>query len=147
MIDGATAGEVGIIIVEGTLDVAGLGGLMATAAKARGMAGIVIDGAVRDVVEVRGLGLPVFARGVAPSSSVSRWASVFQQQPVECAGVTIKPGDIIVAGEDGVVSVPQDKAAEVLKRSQEIDERETKMVPFIKEQKSLSKVVALFKRI
>jgi regulator of RNase E activity RraA len=46
-----------------------------------------------------------------------------------------------------VVSVPQDKAAEVLKRSQEIDERETKMVPFIKEQKSLSKVVALFKRI
>ncbi|MCX6594813.1 MAG: RraA family protein [Acidobacteria bacterium] len=147
MIDGAAAGEVGIIIVEGTLDVAGLGGLMATAAKARGMAGIVIDGAVRDVVEVRGLGLPVFARGVAPSSSVSRWASVFNQQPVECAGVTIKPGDIIVAGEDGVVSVPQDKATEVLKRSQEIDERETKMVPFIKEQKSLSKVVALFKRI
>jgi regulator of RNase E activity RraA len=147
MIDGAAAGEVGVIVVEGTLDVAGIGGLMATAAKARGMAGIVVDGAVRDVVEVRGLGLPMFARSVAPSSSVGRWATVFNQQPVECAGVTIKPGDIIVAGEDGVVRVPASQAAAVLKRSQEIDERETKMVPYIKEQKSLSKVVELFKRI
>ena len=43
--------------------------------------------------------------------------------------MTVKPGDIIVAGEDGVVRVPQERAAEVLKRSQEIDDRETKMVP------------------
>ena len=147
MIDNAQAGEVGVIVVEGTLDVAGLGGLMATAAVARGMAGMVIDGAVRDVVEVRGLGFPVFARSVVPSSSVGRWASVGLQQPVECGGVTIRPGDLIVAGEDGVVRVPADKAREVLAKAQEIDERETKMVPYIKEQKSLTKVVQLFKRI
>jgi len=147
MIDAAQPGEVGVIIVDGSLDVAGLGGLMATAAKARNMAGMLIDGAVRDVVEIRGLGLPVFAMSVAPSSSVGRWASVSNQQPVQCAGVLIKPGDILVAGEDGVVRVPSDKAQEVLKRAQEIDERETKMVPYIKEQKSLSKVVELFKRI
>ncbi len=147
MLDQANAGEIGVIVVEGTLDVAGAGGLMATAAKARGMAGLVIDGAIRDVMEIRGLGLPVFARSVVPSSSVSRWASVFNQQPVECAGVVIKPGDILVAGEDGAVRVPADRAAEVLKRAQEIDERETKMVPHILEQKSLSKVVALFQRI
>lgn len=147
MIDNAAPGEVGVIVVEGTLDVAGAGGLMATAAKSRGMAGLVIDGAIRDVVEIRGLGLPVHARSVAPSSSVGRWASAANQVPVECAGVTVKPGDIIVAGEDGAVRVPSDKAAEVLKRAQEIDERETKMVPFILEQKSLSKVVQLFNRI
>lgn len=147
MIDAANSGEVGVIVVEGSLDVAGVGGLMATAAKARGMAGMVIDGAVRDVVEIRGLGLPVFARSVIPSSSVGRWATFANQQPVECAGVVIKPGDIIVAGEDGVVRVPADRAAEILKRAQEIDDRETKMVPFIKEQRSLSKVVQLFKRI
>jgi regulator of RNase E activity RraA len=147
MIDQAGAGEVGVIVVEGSLDVAGMGGLMATAAKARGMAGVVIDGAVRDVVEVRGLGLPIFARGVVPSSSVGRWATVLNQQPVECAGVTIRPGDILVAGEDGVVRVPADKAEAVLAKAREIDERETKMVPYIKEQKSLSKVVQLFKRI
>ncbi len=147
MIDTAQPGEVGVIVLEGTLDVAGMGGLMATAAVARGMAGMVIDGAVRDVVEVRGLGLPVFSRSVAPSSSVGRWASVGLQQPVECAGVTVRPGDIMVAGEDGVVRVPADKAKEVLAKAREIDERESKMVPFIKEQKSLSKVVQIFKRI
>jgi regulator of RNase E activity RraA len=52
-----------------------------------------------------------------------------------------------VAGEDGVVRVPQERAAEVLKRSQEIDERETKMVPMIRQHKALSKVVEIFNRI
>lgn len=59
----------------------------------------------------------------------------------------MKPGDIIVAGEDGVVRVPQERAEEVLKRAQEIDERETKMVPHILKHKSLQKVVELFNRI
>ena len=53
--------------------------------------------------------------------------------------------DIIVANEDGIVSVPKDKAQEVLKRAREIDERETKMVPMIKKERSLSKVIAIFK--
>jgi regulator of RNase E activity RraA len=147
MIDNAKPGEVGVIVMEGSLDVAALGGLMATTAKAREMAGMVLDGAVRDVAEVRALGLPVYARGVVPSSSVGRWASVARQIPVQCAGVTVKPGDIIVATEDGVVAVPQEKAAEVLKRAQEIDARESKMVPMIKQYKSLRKVVELFNRI
>ena len=147
MIDNAKPGEVGIIVVENGLDVAGLGGLMATTAKVRGMAGVVIDGGLRDIPEVRALGLPSYSRSVVPSSSVGRWASAGNNIPVECAGVTVKPGDIIVAGEDGVVRVPQDRAAEVLKRSQEIDERETKMVPLIRQYKALSKVVEVFNRI
>jgi regulator of RNase E activity RraA len=147
MIDNAKGGEVGVIVMEGTLDVAAIGGLMGTAAKSRGMAGMVLDGAVRDVGELRALGLPVYARAIVPSTAVGRYASVANQVPVQCAGVTIKPGDIIVAGEDGVVRVPQEKAAEVLKRSQEIDERETKMVPFIKQFKSLQKAIEKFNRI
>ncbi len=67
--------------------------------------------------------------------------------PVECAGATVKPGDIIVADEDGVVSVPQEKAEAVLKRAQEIDEREAKMAPLIRQYKSLMKVVQMFNRI
>jgi hypothetical protein len=55
--------------------------------------------------------------------------------------VTVKPGDIIVAGEDGVVRVPKERAAEVLKRSQEIDDRETKMVPLIKQYRALSRLL------
>lgn len=147
MIEGAGPGDVGVIVMEGSLDVAAIGGLMGTAAKARGMVGMVLDGAVRDIAELRALDLPVFARSVSPGTAVSRYASVAKQVPVECAGVTIAPGDIIVAGEDGVVVVPKDRAADVLKRSKEIDDREMKMVPFIKQYKSLSKAIAVFNRI
>ena len=147
MIDAARPGEVGVIVMEGSLDVAAIGGLMGTAAKSRGMAGMVLDGAVRDLKELRALGLPVFARAVSPATAVSRYASVAKQVPVECAGVTVSPGDIVVAGEDGVVIVPQDRAAEVLKRAQEIDDRETRMVPFFKKYRSLQKAIEVFNRI
>ena len=101
MIDNAKPGEVGVIVVENGLDVAGLGGLMGTTAKVRGMAGVLIDGGLRDIAELRALDLPSYSRSVVPSSSVGRWASVSNNTPVQCAGVTVKPGDIIVAGEDG----------------------------------------------
>lgn len=147
MIDNARPGEVGVIVIENGLDVAGMGGLMGTDAKARGLAGMVLDSGVRDLAELRALKLPVYARGVVPSTTVSRFASVARGIPVECAGVTVKPGDIIVAGEDGVVRVPQEHAADVLKRAQEIDDREGKMAPLILKHKSLQKVVEMFNRI
>lgn len=147
MIDAAKPGEVGIIVVENDLDLAGLGGLMATAAKARGMAGIVLDGGVRDLAEIRSLGLPVFSRSVSPGSSVGRFASVAKDIPVTCGGIQITPGDIIVASEDGVVVVPKAQEQAILKRAQEIDDRETKMVPFIKQFKSLTQTVQRFNRI
>ena len=147
MIDNASPGEVGVIVMEGSLDVAAIGGLMGTAAKARGMAGMVLDGAVRDVAELRALDLPVFARSVSPATAVSRYATVGKNIPVQCGGISVNPGDIIVAGEDGVVVVPKDRATEVLKRAQEIDERETKMVPFIKKFRSLQKAIEVFNRI
>ena len=147
MIDNSKPGEVGVIVMEDGLDVAAIGGLMATTAKARGMAGMVLDGGVRDLAEIRALKLPVYARSVTPATAVGRFASVAQQIPVKCAGITVNPGDIIVAGEDGVVRVPQLKATEVLARAKEIDIRETKMVPMIKQHKSLKKVIELFNRI
>ena len=147
MIDAAAEGEVGVIVMDRSLDVAAIGGLMGTAAKARGMAGMVLDGAVRDLAELRALQLPVYARGVSPATAVSRYASVAKQVPVEVTGVTINPGDIVVAGEDGVVIVPSARAAEVLKRAQEIDARETKMVPYIKQHRSLQKAIEVFNRI
>ena len=147
MIDEAKPGEVGVIVFEDGKDIAALGGLMATAAKARGMAGMVLDGAIRDIDEVRRLGMPVFARAASPANAVTRYASVAKNTPVECAGITVTPGDIIVAGEDGVIVVPQGDAQEVLKEAQAIDERESKMVPFIQREKSLQKAVAEFDRI
>ena len=147
MIDSALPGEVGIIVMEGSLDVAAIGGLMATAAKARGMAGMVLDGSMRDIEEIRGLGLPVYARGATPATAVGRYAAIARDVEVTCGGVKISPGDIIVAGEDGVVAVPKDQAEAVLKRAQQIDERETEMVPFIKKFRSLTKAIETFNRI
>lgn len=147
MIDNSKPGDVGVIVIEDGLDVAGIGGLMSTAAKARGMAGVIVDGGVRDLKEVRGLGLPLYGRSVVPSSTVSRFAGVAKDIPVKCAGVMIKPGDWIVADEDGVVRVPAEKAKEVLQRAIEIDDRETKMVPYIQKFKALTKAVEIFNRI
>jgi regulator of RNase E activity RraA len=147
MIDSAKPGEVGVIVIENGLDVAALGGLMGTDAKAREMAGIIADASVRDIGELRALELPVYARGAVPSTTLGRFASVARDIAVECAGVTVRPGDIIVADEDGVVVVPQEHAKAVLKVAQEIDERERKMVPMIKQHKSLLKVIELFNRI
>jgi 4-hydroxy-4-methyl-2-oxoglutarate aldolase len=147
MIDGANPGDVGVIVIEDGLNVAAVGGLMMTAAKARGMAGMVLDGAARDVPELRMLGVPVYARSYSPATAVGRYVSVFKNEPVECAGVLITPGDIIVADEDGVVVVPQAHAKKVLEAAQVIDEKEGAMVPLIKKLKSLTEVIAKFNRI
>jgi 4-hydroxy-4-methyl-2-oxoglutarate aldolase len=147
MIDEAKPGEVGVIVIEDGLDVAALGGLMGTDAKARGLAGMVLDAGVRDVAELKEMKLPVYARSVVPSSTVGHFASVGKNMTVECAGVQVRPGDIIVADDDGVVSVPQEQAEAILKRAQEIDARENKMEPLIRQYKSLLKVVQMFNRI
>jgi 4-hydroxy-4-methyl-2-oxoglutarate aldolase len=147
MIDNAEPGEVGVIVMEGTLDIAAMGNLMATAAKVRGMAGVVLDGAIRDVWDIRRMGLTVYARSISPRTAVGHYATVAKNIPVECAGVTVRPGDIIVADEDGVVVVPKERAEEVLKKAQEIDDRERGMFPFIKQHKSLQKAIEAFNRI
>ena len=91
MIDESKPGEVGVIVMEDGADVAGIGGLMSTAAKSRGMAGFVIDGGARDIEEIRELGLPVYASSVSPANAVGRWASVAYNVPVKCGDVTISP--------------------------------------------------------
>ncbi len=147
MIDEAEPGTVGVIVVEDGLNVAAVGGLMMTAAKARSMAGMVLDGGARDLAELRSLGLPVYARSYTPATAVGRYISVSKNESVECAGVTVDPGDIIVADEDGVVVVPHEHAADVLAAAIDIDEREGAMVPLIKKLKSLTEVIKRFNRI
>ncbi|HWL62248.1 MAG TPA: hypothetical protein VNQ32_05610 [Steroidobacteraceae bacterium] len=147
MIDEARPGEVGVIVMEGTLDIAAMGNLMATAALERGMAGMVLDGAIRDMWDIRRMGLTVYARSKTPRTTVGHYATVAKNVPVECAGITVRPGDIIVADEDGVVVVPQEHAEAVLKEAQAIDDRERGMYPFIREFKSLQQAIQKFNRI
>lgn len=146
-IDKAPAGSVYVMAIENNEDIAGMGGIMGTAMKYRGLAGAVIDGPVRDIPQLRKLQFPVFSRGVSPGTSVNHYRFGGMNIPVEVAGVMVNPGDMVVADEDGVVVVPKDKAAAVLKKAQELDDTEHKMYPFVEKFKSVKEAVEKFGRI
>ncbi len=146
-IDAAPAGSVYVMVLEDGLDYAGIGGLMATAMKYRGFAGAVIDASVRDTPQIRKLQFPVFSRGVAPSTTINHYRVTGVNVPVTCAGVRVNPGDIITADEDGVAVVPLAKAQEVLKKSQDLDDTEHRMLPFIEKFRSIKEAVKQFGRI
>jgi 4-hydroxy-4-methyl-2-oxoglutarate aldolase len=146
-IDNAPPGAVYVMVMPDGVDFAGIGGLMATAMKYRGLAGAVLDAGVRDIPQIKRLQFPVYSRGIVPSTSINHYRFEASNVPVTCAGVRVNPGDIIVADEDGVAVVPRDKAAEVLKRAQELDDTEHRMYPFISKYRSLKEAVAKFGRI
>jgi 4-hydroxy-4-methyl-2-oxoglutarate aldolase len=146
-IDGAPPGSVYVMVLENGADYAGIGGLMATAMKYRGLAGAVIDASVRDTPQIRKLQFPVFSRGVVPSTTVNHYRFAGLNVPVICAGVMVNAADIIVADEDGVAVVPRAHAADVLKKAQELDYTEHGMLPFIEKFHSIKEAVAKFGRI
>src|SRR5438270_2842935 len=146
-IDEAPVGSVYVMSLENGLDYAGLGGLMSTVMKYRGFAGAIIDGGVRDTPQVSKLQFPVFSRGVVPSTTVNHFRVAGKNVAVRCAGVPVRPADIVVADMDGVVVVPRENAAEVLKKAQQLDETEHSMLPFIEKYKSIRDAVAKFGRL
>jgi len=90
-----------------------------TAAQARGAAGCITDGLVRDVKQIREMRFPVFHGGIGPLDTKGRARMVQRNVPVECAGVKVRDGDIVFGDVDGVVVIPQERAAEVLARASE----------------------------
>jgi regulator of RNase E activity RraA len=146
-IDAAPPGSVYVLVMDDGKDIAGIGGLMATAMKVRGLAGAVLDSGVRDLPQINRLQFPVYSRSISPATSINHYRFVGANVPVTCAGVRVNAGDIIAADEDGVVAVPRAKAADVLKKAQELDDTEHKMYPFIEKFKSIKEAVAKFGRI
>jgi len=146
-IDSAPPGAVYVMVVENGADYAGIGGLMATGMKVRGLAGAVIDASIRDTPQIKKLQFPVFSRGVVPSTTVGHYRFAGVNVPVTCAGVKVNPGDIVTADEDGVVVVPKAHAADVLKKAQELDYQEHSTIPLIEKFKSIKEAVAKFGRI
>jgi 4-hydroxy-4-methyl-2-oxoglutarate aldolase len=146
-IDAAPPGSVYVIVLEDGLDIAGIGGLMSTAMKYRGLAGAVVDASVRDLPQIKRLQFPVFSRGIVPSTSINHYRFAGANIPVTCAGARVNPNDIVVADEDGVAVVPRAHAAEILKKAQELDYTEHSMVPFIEKFRSIKEAVAKFGRI
>ncbi|BCS32357.1 hypothetical protein TBR22_A15670 [Luteitalea sp. TBR-22] len=146
ILDEAPAGSVLVYVMEDGLEIAAMGNLMATTAVARGLEGTVIDGAVRDVTEIRAMGHKVFSRRISPATSVGRMVSVSKQTPVRCADIMVHPGDYIVGDADGVVVVPQGAADQVVALLKDYDARESKMVPIIQREKSMLKALEIYGR-
>src|SRR5579884_4134310 len=146
-IDESAPGSVYVMVLEDGLDYAGIGGLMSTAMKYRGLAGAVVDGGVRDTPQITKLQFPVFSRGVVPSTTVNHFRFAGRNVPVKCAGVDVRAGDIVVADLDGVAIVPRERAEEILKRAQQLDETEHGMFSFSEKYKSIREAVKRFGRL
>ncbi|MFF4198320.1 RraA family protein [Nonomuraea sp. NPDC001831] len=117
-IDSVLPGEVVVIAAGGSDRSACWGELFSAAAKGRGAAGVVCDGYVRDRGKVLELGFPVFARGTRPIDYRARMRVAAVQEPVTCGGVLVAPGDLVLAEDDGIVSVPRSREAEVASRAE-----------------------------
>lgn len=121
-------GDVMVIEARGIRDASNFGGLMATAIKEAGIDGLVVDGCVRDVTNMRVMGLNVWAKGITPRTGKHRIELAEFNGPVEIAGVQIRPGDLVLGDSDGVIVVPLEVAGEVLKRAVAATAREERLV-------------------
>ena len=146
-IDQGDVNSVYVMAVEDGADIAGMGGLMGTAMSARGFSGAVIDGGVRDVAYLTKIGFPVFASGIVPSTSISHYRFAGANIPVNCDGVPVNAGDIVVADADGVAVVPRAQASQVLVLAQEMDFKEHSMYADIEKLKSIQEAVKKFGRL
>ena len=146
ILDEAEPGSVLVYVMQDGLEIAAMGNLMGTTAKVRGLAGAVIDGAVRDITELRRLQFPVWSRRVSPATSVGRMISVDKQIPVKCGEIMVHPGDYIVADADGVVVVPAASAETVIDLLRKYDDKESKMIPIIEREKSMRKALEQYNR-
>ena len=112
---------VGVVPVWAGNDIRGVccfGDLLAEAMKARGCAGVVVDGGIRDLAYLRSLDLPMMVRYRTPAQSIGRWRVTGRQVPIRVRGalrdwITVEPGDVIVADDDGVIRVPADRVRDI----------------------------------
>ena len=115
LVDDLKPGEIPVLACGGPTErIAPWGELLSTASIARGAAGCVTDGLVRDVRQIRAMRFPVFHGGVGPLDTRGRARMMERDIPVECAGVTVRSGDMVFGDADGVVVIPYEREAEVV---------------------------------
>jgi 4-hydroxy-4-methyl-2-oxoglutarate aldolase len=120
----------GVIIVGnlgGYLRTGAWGEILTVAAKARGVAGLVVDGAVRDISAIEELRFPIFSRGLAIGACTKERFGTLGD-PIDLGGVSVRAGDIVVGDSDGVVVIPAERADEVYQSSLKRREREKQII-------------------
>jgi regulator of RNase E activity RraA len=136
----AEPGDVIVVDSGGRSDVSSWGDILSTASKLKGLSGVVVDGACRDVDGCQAVGFPVYARGVVPMTARGRIVEDAFNEPIQCGGVAVHPGDWLIADGSGVVFIPQDRVEEVLGVAEELAAAEQKMLASIKEGAALLQV-------
>lgn len=140
--DVAKPGEV-IVVYAGSKDIAPWGELASWSCKQKGIAGIVIDGAVRDVDEIRRIRFPVFAKYIVPHAGEPKGFGEINVE-ISCGGEEVRPGDWIIGDDNGVVVVPKERAYEIARRAKEVWKNEERVREEIKRGKTLSQVLELY---
>jgi len=141
LIETAERGDVVLVDAGGRTDVSSWGGILSTAATRAGIAGVVIDGACRDIGESEQLGLPVFGRAVVPTSARGRIVQLGMDEEITVCGVTARTGDLLVADVCGAVVVPADLADQVVELAERIAARERDMVAAVRSGRSVVDVM------
>ncbi len=142
-IDRACEGDV-IVIDNGRADIAPWGELATLSCMNRKVAGVVIDGAVRDVDEIRKFNYPVFARAIVPNAGEPKGYGEIGVE-IRCGGQIVRAGDYIVGDDSGVVVIPKERAYEIARRAKEVYKTELRIRAEIERGKSLSEVLELAK--
>ena len=142
-IDLAGPGDV-LVIYNGSNFIAPWGGLATLSCKIKGIEGAVIDGAVRDVNEIRAMNYPIFSSGITPNAGDPKGMGEINSE-ITCGGQAVKPGDYIVGDESGVVVIPKERAYEIARRAKEVEKTESRLYEEIKRGSTLSQVTKLKK--
>ncbi len=142
-IDVAKEGDV-IVIYNGSPHVAPWGELATLSSINRKVAGVVIDGAVRDVDDIRRLNFPVFAVSAVPNAGEPKGFGEINAE-IKCGEQTVRPGDYIVGDDNGVVVVPKERGYEIARRAVEVEKNENRIRDEIKRGRTLSQVLSLEK--
>lgn len=140
-IQAARPGDVIVIDSGGRPDVSAWGGLLSLASQTKGLSGVVIDGACRDIDESREVGFPVFARAVVPMTARGRVVQDSFNQEIQCAGVQVRPGDLVIADGSGVVFIAREKEQEVIKEAEAVAQQEARMAEGIRQGLSVVEVL------
>ncbi|MBL8153698.1 MAG: RraA family protein [Anaerolineae bacterium] len=147
----AQAGDVIVVDAAGETETSIWGGLMSGLCQMKGVVGAVIDGAMRDTDETRDLGFHIVAKAIVPRSTHTPYSGRMDpieiNVPIQCAGILVNPGDLVLADEIGVVVVPLDQAAAVLKAAQTQAEKEELTRAKIRQGKTVEELLAEFGRL
>lgn len=127
----AQPGDVLVMDVGGRMDACSGGGLLALRAKVRGLAGFVVNGCYRDTNDVAKIGFPLFCTGTSPMKSSPLLETVAVNQTVVIGGVQVRPGDILVGDDTGIVVLPAQWAADILRVARRIQQVEQRMEHYI----------------